>query len=304
MDSAQGRRKISGMFIDIHGHAFRRRTPQPEGGKIEFFCLPEELLKRYDELGVERGCLLPLIGPEVYLPQSNEDILEMVEGNPSRFVAFCNLDPRALRNSADSDFRPVLEFYKQRGVRGVGEFMPNLPWRHELVRNFLRCVQEAALPLVYDGATRLGGAYGVFDESGLVQLEATLRELPRLKILGHGPPFWAEIARPRTPPNLERYPTHPVEEEGAVPGLLRRHENLYGDLSAFSGYNALARDREYAVRFLNEFQDRLLFGTDLCRPDGPAPLAGLLLAFRDQGRISSTVFEKIARLNALRLLRL
>ena len=73
----------------------------------------------------------------------------------------------------------------------------------------------------------------------------------------------------RKPEDRADYPDYRIEEEGVVPKLFRRYENLYGDLSANSGYNALARDPEYAVKFINEFQDRLMYGTDICQPDMP-----------------------------------
>lgn len=63
------------MFIDIHAHAYRQGTPPQDETTV--FANPEQLLKRYDELGIEKEFLLPLIGPEVYLPQSNEDIMDM-----------------------------------------------------------------------------------------------------------------------------------------------------------------------------------------------------------------------------------
>ena len=87
-----------------------------------------------------------------------------------------------------------------------------------------------------------------------------------------------------------------------MPGLLRRYPNLLGDLSAGSGYNALARDPDYAVRFLNEFQDRLLFGTDICPPDQEVPQAQFLIDLRETRKISDAVFRKIARENAIALL--
>ena len=83
---------------------------------------------------------------------------------------------------------------------------------------------------------------------------------------------------------------------------MRRYENLMGDLSAGSGHNALARDPEYAAGFLEEFQDRLLFGTDICAPDAPTPLVDFLTGLRDSGKITQTVFDKVARENAIRLL--
>ena len=85
------------MFIDIHAHAYRKPVPF-----VVKFCTPLELIKRYDELGIEKGVLLPVVSPEIYLPQANEDILDMAEKYPDRLIPFCNIDPRALTNSPES----------------------------------------------------------------------------------------------------------------------------------------------------------------------------------------------------------
>jgi len=77
---------------------------------------------------------------------------------------------------------------------------------------------------------------------------------------------------------------------------------MYGDLSAGSGFNALNRDPEYAVHFLNEFQDRLFFGTDICLPDQKIPQVKFLTELRDKGKLSQDTFEKIAYRNAEELL--
>jgi predicted TIM-barrel fold metal-dependent hydrolase len=89
-----------------------------------------------------------------------------------------------------------------------------------------------------------------------------------------------------------------------MPKLLRKYPNLYGDLSDPSPANALSRDPEYGPIFLNEFQDRLLFGTDLCAFDTPFPMCDLLLEWRAKKKISEQVFNKIARANAIKLFRL
>ncbi len=88
------------MFIDVHGHAYRDPYPGPDGKPV--FCRPEQLLARYDELGVEKGALLPIVNPEVYLPQSNEEILTIAREHPDRFIPYCNIDPRAVTNSSDA----------------------------------------------------------------------------------------------------------------------------------------------------------------------------------------------------------
>ncbi len=285
------------MFIDIHAHAYRRPCAPPHR-----FAAPEQLIERYDKIGIERAVLLPLVSPEVYSPQSNEDILEMAEAYGGRFIPFCNVDPRALTNSADAPLGDLLRYYRDQGCKGIGEVMPNMPFLHPMVQNLFRHTEDVGFPLTFDISDRIGGDYGLYDEVGLPQLQSCLRTFPRLTILGHGPAFWAEIGQLETPGDRAGYPDYAVKEEGVVPKLFRRCPNLYGDLSARSGCNALARDLDYASGFLNEFQDRLLFGTDICAPDQPTPLVDLLLNLRDTGNITEEVFSKIARENAVRLL--
>ena len=89
------------MFIDLHAHAYRQPYPGPDGKPV--FSTPQQLIERYDELGVDKGCLMPIVNPEVYLPQSNEEILEIARTYPHRFIPFCNIDPRAVSNSSDAE---------------------------------------------------------------------------------------------------------------------------------------------------------------------------------------------------------
>ena len=84
--------------------------------------------------------------------------------------------------------------------------------------------------------------------------------------------------------------------------MIRRYPDLHGDLSAGSGCNAVSRDEKFGVRFLEEFQDRLCFGADLCHPDTGTPLVGYLLRPRAEKKLSEAAFQKIARENAVRLL--
>lgn len=284
------------MFFDIHAHAYRPDCP-PADGRTRFATV-EQVLRRYDELDIDRGTLLPLIGPETYLPQSNEDILDMCEASGGRLLPFCNIDPRGMTNSPDAPLERWLRHYRDRGCVGLGEVMPNLPFSDPRCQNLFACAQQVGLPLTFDISDRLGGDYGFYDDPGLPQLERTLQRFPDLIILGHGPAFWAEIGRLRTPADRAGYPSYPVEQEGVVPFLLRRYPNLHGDLSAGSGYNALARDPEYAARFLEEFQDRLHFGTDICTADAQLPLAEFLLELREKAQLSPEAFDKIARDNS------
>jgi len=289
------------MFIDIHVHA--QRVPGPPRSGDRDFSSAEWLIERYDKIGVEKAVLLPLVSPECrYTLVTTEDMLDICERHPDRFVPFCNLDPRAMAHSPKAPLDQILLYYKQRGCKGIGEVTANLRFDDPLVENLFKHCEAVGLPLVFHIAPTIGGNYGLYDDPGMPLLANALAKFPDLIFLGHSQPFWAEIAPLDGPSSRYGYPKGPVAEEGGVPRLMRKYPNLHGDLSAGSGHNALARDLDYAARFVEEFQDRLYFGTDICAPNTATPLVDLMLSMRDEGRISETVFNKIARQNAVRLL--
>lgn len=289
------------MLIDIHVHTTVSVGPLRPNG--ETYATPEELLAMYDARGIARGVLLPGGAPECAHHQLSMDECLAVAGRyPKRFVPFCNPDPRMLTNSPEADFAPMLEHYKARGCKGVGEVTANLPFDEPRVWNLFAHCQACRLPVTFHVATRLGGTYGLFDELGLPRLEATLRAFPDLTFLGHSQPFWAEISGDAAEPTRGGYPQGPVTPGGRVVELMRAHANLCGDLSAGSGHNALSRDPAFAYRFLEEFQDRLFFGTDICAPSNKTPLVDFLREAVEGGHISRTAYEKIGWKNAERLL--
>lgn len=308
------------MLIDIHAHAYRKPVLIHEAKhrdipNVTDFCTAEQLVKRYDELGIDKGVLLPIVSPEIYIPQTNEDILDMAEQYPDRLIPFCNIDPRALTNSADAPLDRLLSYYKEKGCKGLGEVMLNMPLMHPMVQNLFKHAEKVGLPVIFDGSDQTEGDFGLYDDPGLPQLEHTLQKFPNLIIFGHGPVFWAEIAKLRTPgergfvfgPNGEQVGylnNGPVEEEGVVPVLMRRYPNLYADLSDFTAFNAFNRDHEYGPKFLEEFKDRTFFGTDLCSRFTEFPLIQLLKDWHESGKISTDAYNKITHENAIKLLNL
>ena len=290
------------MFIDIHVHT--RSLPGPSRSGKQPYATPAQLIQRYDAVEIERAVVLPGVSPEcAHQPQSNEEVLAIAREN-DRFIPFCNVDPRAVANSPTADLGPILRHYKDQGAKGLGEITANLPFLDPLVQNLFHHCEEVGFPVTFHIAPAVGGFYGLYDDPGLPQLEISLQRFPDLVFLGHSQPFWAEMAPLPTVGARAGYPDTPVTTEGAIPRLMRRYPNLCGDLSANSGRNALARDKTYAAQFLTEFQDRLFFGTDICAPDTPTGLVNLLLELRESGAISETVFQKVARENAIRLLSL
>ena len=92
-------------------------------------------------------------------------------------------------------------------------------------------------------------------------LAKALRDFTDLRFVGHGPLFWKNISSP-TVPDEPIYPKGPIKEEGLTCQFLRDYNNLYADISGYSGFNALNRDHDFARKFLSGFSHKILFGTD------------------------------------------
>jgi len=280
------------MLIDIHLHTCRRR-PVPEALR-NVFADPDELLAMMDDRGIARGVLLCIASPEAWNDLiTAQEVLGLCAEHPDRFIPFCGLDPRMGHNSPRTDFRPMLEAYREAGCRGIGEHIANLPFDDPMQMNLFAQIEEVGLPLTFHVAASRQGTYGCYDDLGLPRLEKVLRAFPRLPFLGHSQAFWSEISADVTEETRSGYPKGPVTP-GRVVELLRAYPNLWGDLSANSGYNAIRRDPEFGLAFLEEFQDRLLFGTDICRTGQETPIVGYFRELRDGRLISREAYEKIA----------
>ena len=296
------------MFIDIHAHAFRAKGPKYN------LCTIEELLKAQERLGIDISCVLPLVNAEIYIPQHPQDVVDMANAYPDRIVPFVNIDPRALSNSPNAPLEIALEYYKEKGCKGIGEVLPQLEMKDPKVQNLFRAAEKVGLPLTWDGSDQLTNGFGLYDEPGLPQLELSLQRFPKLTFMGHGPLFWSEIARLETPAercvgwhwNGEQmetlYNTGPIKEEGVMPKLLRRYKNLHCDMSDCTAYNALTRDEDYIEGFIKEFEDRLYFGSDIVTPDFEVPLIDTLKDWKKRGVISKAAYDKITHENAIKLL--
>jgi predicted TIM-barrel fold metal-dependent hydrolase len=294
------------MIIDIHSHCYKNPVPF-----VTPFCNPEELIKINKEMGIDKAVLLPVVNPEIYLPQSVDEVLDICKAYPDKFIPYCNVDPRAMTNSNTAPLYKILDYYKNKGCKGVGEVMPNMPLMHPMVQNLFASAEMVGLPLVFDGSDQTTGDFGLYDDVGLPQLEHTLQRFPKLKIFGHGPTFWAELGKLRTPgerafifkldgDQCGRVPEGPIEE-GVVPVLLRRYENLHCDLSDFTPVAALSRDLDFSGKFLTEFQDRMYFGSDLCNIDMDVPQVRFFKMMQEKGYITQEVYDKITYKNAEKL---
>jgi uncharacterized protein len=106
---------------------------------------------------------------------------------------------------------------------------------------------------------------GVF-ATGFKRFEAILKAFPKTRFIGHADAFWANVDAKYA--EEAAYPTGPITRTGVTDRLLTDYPNLFGDLSANSGNNALSRDPAFTADFLRRHQDKLIFGSDCSCTDG------------------------------------
>ena len=275
-------------MIDIHMHVGRLYSFEKKA------LSPSYLLRFMDEHGIEKAALLPIESPEetdYYV--TTDYVLGVCKRHPNRFIPFCNVDPRRGNADLSTDFHAILREYRDRGCKGFGEAMSGLFIDDPRLQMIYEACGELGLPIIF----HLDALRNV-DEAGLPRFEAMIRKFPQTTFIGHGQHFWAEVSSDVRAEDFSRYPSGPVKPDGAVVRVLAGYPNVYGDLSAGSGLNALTRDPGFGKRFLDDFQDKLLFGTDLCRHSQEVPIVAFL---RDSG-LSTEAYHKIARGNAESLL--
>jgi len=189
-----------------------------------------------------------------------EDVLHAVELYPERFVPFYAPDPRdplVLDKIASS--------VKMHGIRGYGELKVRITADDPDALRVYELCGELGLPVIFhiDVTQPRGGVaksrqyWYCYD---IERLENALILCPKTIFIGHAPGFWREISGGAD--EEEAYPKGPVKPGGRLIRLLDAYPNLYGEISANSGLNAISRDREFGRDFLIKYQDRILYGRD------------------------------------------
>ena len=277
-------------WIDIHAHSGRLLYDKP-------FVSPDKLIKIMDREQVDRACLVAVENPEeVDFFFTTEQVLDACSRFPDRLIPFCCVDPRH-RYPENFDPRPIIQEYAERGCRGFGEILAGVPIDHPGLQQIYAACGEFKLPVLFHADHLICS-----DEAGAPNLERMLQTYPDTIFIGHATRFWAEISQNAVLDrvSLARYPSGPVTPTGPTDRLLSTYPNLYGDLSARSGFTAITRDPAFGLDFLERQQDKLLFGTDVLYPDQELPI----VEFLRNAPISEAARQKIAGGNAKRLLRL
>ena len=287
---AKAAEAAEGLYIDVHTHLGQTwNTTQPLSA--------EELLRWMDAHRVAQAIVLPLVSPESSsYPLSSDFVLAQTKPYRDRLIPFCSVDPRTSYTGGQQGLFDMLKRYVEAGAKGFGEHKPGLAIDDVRSMKLYEGCATVGLPLLFhlDNERNL-------DQPGLPGLEKVLKAFPEGNFIGHGPGWWASISGGITQAELGGYPKGKVAPGGAMDALMEKYANLFADLSAGSGANAISRDFEFGREFLIRRADRILFGTDFLAPAQAVPQFEL---FEQQLDLPEEVKAKIFRENARRLLKL
>lgn len=164
------------------------------------------------------------------------------------------------------DASKILEQAVKSGAIGFGELKSHVEAAGPELRRLYALAGELNVPiLVHFQEVPHTPTEGTF-ATGFKNFEAMLKAYPRTIFIGHADAFWANVSADYA--NQEAYPAGKIVRGGITDKLLGDYANLYGDLAANSGNNALSRDPEFTAGFLKRHQDKLIFGSDCACADG------------------------------------
>jgi uncharacterized protein len=281
-DPAVPNRRAS-KYIDVHTHVGTIWNGNKE-------LTPSLLVRWMDEHDVEKAVVLPLTSPE------SSSFLCLTEGAlqahkefPDRLIPFCSIDPRTSVVGGVRGFESIIRRYVDLGAKGFGEHKVGLDFDDPLMMQIYEVCEKVGIPLLFHMDTIRGK-----DQPGLPRLAHALATFPKLAFIGHGPGWWASISGDAKSTDFMSSAPRPVTPGGAIDKLMETYPNLWGDLSAGSGAQAISRDPTFGRQFLIRRQNRLLFGTDYLQPGQPVPQFKLLDGLNLPRDVQSKVFRKNA----------
>jgi uncharacterized protein len=245
-------------------------------------------------------------------PAAQEDAAKQeMAKHPGRLVRSVSTDP------AQAGAPDVVRSAIRDGAVSIGEIKYHLALDSPEMRRLYDVAAELHVPVMmhiqdfphFPGEMPYNTGYPHFDK--------VLQAYPRTTFLGHGDLFWAHISA--DVPADRGYPPGPIKPGGLTDKWLSDFPNLYADMSANSGNNALSRDPAFAKDFVARHREKLIFGSDCSCSDGKGAgvsqgrnpeasrLAGKCVARETltvlKGLASPDVFRQVTWENGARLFR-
>jgi len=286
-DPEEAAAQAAGPYVDVHTHLGQKWGNRPP-------LDAEGLLGWMDRHNVAQAVVLPLVSPESWDHILTPDyVLRETEPFRDRLIPFCAIDPRTINLSGYQAKLDLMLRYKEAGARGFGEHKCGIAIDDPRNLEIFAASAEAKLPVLFHVDNQRN-----MDQPGLPGLAKVLEQVPDGIFIGHANGWWASISGDCTQEDMGGYPKRPVTPGGAIDALMDRFPNLYGDLSAGSGVNAVARDMDFGREFVIRRAGRLLFGTDYL---APAQKVGQFSLYHEMG-LPEEVQAKVFRDNARALL--
>ena len=280
-------------FIDAHVHVQPWRMMKPaivermkQNRKdmdiiLKVMDSSSEFLKHMDSEDVEAAALINYVSPHImgFTDEVNEFISDFCKKNPKRLIAFGSINP-TINTGQESRIDELIGKLNIRGIKIHPSHQTVYPNDHlngneSLAYLYKRCEAEGIPVMFHTGTSIFVGARNRYADP--IYVDDVAVDFPRLKIiLAHGGrPLWMDTCM----------------------FLVRRFSNVMIDVSSIPPSKVL----EYFPR-LEDIADRTLFGTDW-----PAPMVpGMRANFQQFSKLSLSeeAFEKITRLNAIKLFQL
>ncbi|MGH9767907.1 MAG: amidohydrolase family protein [Blastocatellia bacterium] len=228
---------VAGEIVDIHQHTHY-------SGRGD-----EDLVAHQRKMGVAKTVLLPA-GSKYGLEADawgNDSVVALAKKYPGEFCFFANELPDI------PESRAVIEKYLKMGAIGIGE------QKFEVESDSRHIESIATIAREYDVPVLMHFQHGKYN-TAFDRFHRILEKFPKVNFIGHAQTWWGNIDRNHDQSVM--YPKTKVTPGGVTDRLLSDYPNMYADLSAGSGLNAMLRDEDHAREFIKRHQDKLLYGSD------------------------------------------
>ncbi|MBI1792368.1 MAG: amidohydrolase family protein [Acidobacteria bacterium] len=224
-------------IIDIHQHT-------KYSGRGD-----EQLLEHQRVMGIRQTVLLPA-GRKYGLAAGaggNDTVVAIARRFPKQYFFFANELPDI------PEAKEVIEKYLKMGAIGIGEQKFPVDCDSPHIDLIARIARQFHVPVLLHFQHK---TYNL----GYENFHKVLARHPKVNFIGHAQTFWGNIDKALDQAVL--YPKTKVTPGGITDRLLADYPNMYADMSAGSGLNALLRDEDHARAFLVRHQDKLIYGSD------------------------------------------
>jgi len=263
-------------------------------------------LAHLDGAGVTKANLLTR-GPVA------EQVQALQSAAPGRFIWFNSYDV------TKPDAEQVLTQAVKAGAQGFGEMKFHVAADGPELRRIYALAADLRVPiLIHFQEVDHFPNEGTWATGYAKTFASILKAYPKTTFIGHADAFWANVSADYR--NEAAYPVGPIVRGGVTDTWLGEYSNLFADIAANSGNNALSRDPAFTSDFVQRHQSKLIFGSDCGCNDGhgggtsqgnnpaAARMVGKCVARETLTLLKRTatpeVFQKIVWGNAHKLLRI